>query len=111
MENLVQVTICLDVLPKLSVVQYNTLYSWMCNTIIHKFIYCIICNVMQQILVGDSMGALLALHTCIERPQRIKCILGVATAADLPERLFSNYPGKVKKVYHTSHRHFSYNII
>lgn len=39
------------------------------------------------ILVGSSMGAWLALLVALERPQRVKGLIGVASAPDFTERL------------------------
>ena len=35
------------------------------------------------------------LHAAVARPTRIKALIGIATAADMPERRFSNYPREV----------------
>lgn len=40
-----------------------------------------------QVLVGSSMGAWLALHVAIRRPDRVAAVLGIASAADFTENL------------------------
>jgi pimeloyl-ACP methyl ester carboxylesterase len=40
-----------------------------------------------QILVGSSMGGYLALLVALHRPNRVKALIGIATAADFTERL------------------------
>lgn len=38
------------------------------------------------VLVGSSMGGWIALHLCLQRPARVRGLVGVATAADFLER-------------------------
>ena len=38
------------------------------------------------------------LHAAVARPTRIKALIGIATAADMPERRFSNYPREVSSL-------------
>lgn len=41
----------------------------------------------EVIIVGSSMGGWLALHTAIDRPERIKALIGIAAAPDFTEDL------------------------
>jgi pimeloyl-ACP methyl ester carboxylesterase len=52
----------------------------------------------RQILVGSSMGAWLALHCALARPDRISGVLLVAPAVDFTERLlWDTFPPEVRR--------------
>ncbi len=50
-----------------------------------------------QVLVGSSMGAWLALHAAMRRPERVAAVLGIASAADFTEKLIWRNLGKTQR--------------
>ena len=49
-----------------------------------------------QILVGSSLGGWVMLRVAIERPDRIKGLVGIASAVDFLSRRYDNLPSEIK---------------
>jgi len=62
---------------------HGTIGQWKCDTlaVLDE------CTQGDVILVGSSMGAWLGMLAAIERPERIKAFIGIASAPDFTERL------------------------
>lgn len=55
-----------------------------------------------QILVGSSMGAWIAVHVALSRPERIVGIVGIAAAPDFTQDIYNNLTQKERHELHDS---------